>query len=151
MRVASLGQVQYPLPRTQTTDARFEVKDADGNYVSGVTISVYSKDGKFILSKNSDSAGNVAFGTQELLDAFNKSNTAWMPGGGMTYTATYNDATIAQGTIYDPDTTPDYRRIIAVTVPSSSLRATQNVDSKSYLLLGGVLVLVGGAIYFFNR
>ena len=51
------------------TYARFEIKDQGGNFISGATVAITTDDGRALLSKQSDTGGNVAISPQEIQDA----------------------------------------------------------------------------------
>lgn len=88
------------------TYARFEIKDENGNFISGATVAVTTDDGHPLLSKQSDQGGNVSISPQEIQDAANAAGISLTK---LNYTVSAPGKGPQTGVFLDPSLPPELK------------------------------------------
>ena len=141
MRNAFVGQVADPVVRFVVTD------ELGARFIPGARVSIVLEDGTFVLAKQADQGGNVAFGKNELMQALSRANISaayadrapviW-------YTVEAPGYVVQDGMLFDPSmaAAEQWRKIYTVALkPASSQAVASDIAVPAAVVLGVGLVI----------
>jgi len=131
-------------PTIPITASRFEIKDQNGNFISGAAVTITTDNGVFLMTKLSDNGGNVSIGTDELDQALTNAGMSRGTWSQLLYSVSFPGKSTVSGVLFD---------VSQPIIPQVALKEITLTDASTmnWLVIPVLVVALGGVVYFATK